>query len=281
LISKSLYRCPNCFRALKQGEKQYFCSKGHTFDIARKGYVNLLLPGHTGSGTPGDTKEMLRCRREFLDQGYYKSFSDKLNEIVISYLAKDKKKEETISLLDAGCGEGYYIWRLSKSLKEQYKDSQIDIYGIDVSKTAVNYACSRSKDIRFAVASNYHIPILDNSLDFILCSFAPRDEKEFSRILKASGKLIVAAPGPEHLFSLRQILYDSPDNIGSRGDVGEAFSLLDQYRVRYTINLKTNKDILNLFLMTPYSRHAEVDSIEGKENFTTEVDINILVYQKA
>lgn len=77
---KSLFQCPVCSKALVQGDKQYFCRSGHSFDIARKGYVNLLLPYHTGAGDPGDSKEMIENRREFLNKGYYEDFSNRLNE---------------------------------------------------------------------------------------------------------------------------------------------------------------------------------------------------------
>ena len=76
MVTKTLFKCPVCSKPLSKGEKQYFCNKNHSFDIARKGYVNLLLPSHIGSGDPGDSKEMLQSRREFLNKGYYEKFSD-------------------------------------------------------------------------------------------------------------------------------------------------------------------------------------------------------------
>lgn len=280
LVRETIFQCPNCSKVLKQGEKQYFCSKGHSFDISKKGYVNLLIPGHTGAGTPGDSKEMLQSRREFLDKGYYEEFSNVLNDIVLSALSVDKDSEETISILDAGCGEGYYLCRLKNSLTDFCDSIKVDVYGIDVSKDAIHYASGRNKGIRFAVASNYHIPVLKGALDCILCSFAPRDEGEFRRILKPKGKLIVASPGARHLYSIREALYESPEEIGQKGTVGEGFTLLAQRNVNYEILLKSKQDILNLFTMTPYSRHAEIDALEKLSEFATEVDINIFVYQK-
>ena len=153
-----------------------------------------------------------------------------------------------------------------------------DIYGIDVSKAAIHYASGRDKGIRFAVASNYHIPVLKGTLDCILCSFAPRDEGEFRRILKPKGKLIVASPGARHLYSIREALYESPEEIGQKGTVGEGFTLLEKKKVNYEIILKSKQDILNLFTMTPYSRHAETSALEKLSEFATEVDINIFVY---
>lgn len=282
MAKTTLFRCPNCSKALSRGEKQYFCPNGHSFDIAKKGYVNLLLPGHTGTGDPGDSKEMLLSRREFLDRGYYEVFSNVINDIVFSALPSGDGQKRT-GILDAGCGEGYYISRLKKMLTALKNTAEPDFYGIDVSKQAIHYASGRDREIRFAVASNYHVPVLNSSIDCILCAFAPRDEEEFKRILKPAGILLVAAPGPLHLYSMRKLLYKDPEIIGQKGTVGKGFRLLRQENVSYTVTLNDPRDILNLFTMTPYSRHADMEAVEKLKKsteFSTEIDININVYQK-
>jgi 23S rRNA (guanine745-N1)-methyltransferase len=282
LSKKSLFQCPVCSSALVEGERQYFCRKGHSFDIARKGYVNLLLPSHIGAGDPGDPKEMIECRRDFLNKGYYENFSDHLNEALISQVSDiDKTKE--ISILDAGCGEGYYTSRLRNRLLGMDDTKAASMYGIDVSKAAIHYASGRDKNIRFAVASTYHTPILSNSMDAILCIFAPRDEQEFTRILKPSGKLIVAAPGAQHLLGFKKALYEESDVIGQKGTVGEGFELLKNMNVSYDIHLKVAEDIFNLLMMTPYSRHTNQEAVEDLKKLNeldTEVDFNIMIYQK-
>ncbi len=285
---KTILQCPNCLKALRQGEKQYFCPSGHNFDIARKGYVNLLLASHTGAGNPGDTKEMLQSRRDFLNKGYYETFSDSLNTIVsLADLQSNNlqslpeaKDSPVISynILDAGCGDGYYISRLRQSLSEDKE--KINFYGTDVSKDAINYAAGRDKAIRFAVASSYHLPVLNNTIDYILCIFAPRDEQEFIRILKPSGKLIVAVPGSRHLFGLKQMMYQEPEEIGVKGTVKQGFRLVTEKNVRYEIVLNDKQDILNLFRMTPYYRHADAQALMNLDKLSTEVDINILVYER-
>lgn len=283
----SLFKCPVCSKPLLQEDQQYRCHNGHNYDISRKGYVNLLLRKDKGSGDPGDTKEMLNSRREFLNKGYYEIFSDAINKVVLQDLTDAKINDSTgkankrkINILDAGCGEGYYLRRLNDEL---ISATDIDLYGIDVSKPAIHLAAGGDKRIHFAVGSTYHIPLLPNSVDYILCIFSPRDEAEFLRVLKPGGKLIVAAPGPRHLYGFKMALYQGSEEIGQKGTVGEGFCLTDEIHVTYTLELNSTEDILNLLTMTPYIRHTDedmVDNLKKLTHLTTEVDFNILVYQR-
>ena len=281
MSKKSLFQCPVCSKPLYRGIKQYYCRKKHQFDIARRGYVNLLLPHHIGAGVPGDDREMVRSRRDFLNKGFYENFSDRLNEIILS--DAPGAGESGFNLLDAGCGEGYYIWRLSELVAASGGREGVNLYGIDVSKPAIHYASGRGRSIYFAVASTYHTPVLSSCMDYILCIFAPKDEGQFRRILKPEGKLVIAAPGPRHLFSLRKELYEEPELIGTRGTAGAGFKLINKVNVTYQIHLKDSVDIVNLLMMTPYWRHVDsqtVEKIGKKDELVTEVDINIKVYQK-
>lgn len=278
----SLFKCPVCSRVLFEDKTRYYCQRGHSFDIAREGYVNLLLPNHIGSGNPGDDKQMIQTRRDFLNQGYYQEFSDQVNRIV-SQILLCRRSDQPIAILDAGCGEGYYTCRLKKHLESLPTAGPLDIYGVDVSKEAVRFASKRSREIHFAVASVYHLPVLENSMDCIISLFAPRDEESFRTVLRPKGTLIVAAPGENHLYSLRKALYDTPAPIGERGTVQDGFTLVDEINVAYNIHLKANQDLLNLLMMTPYSRHTnaeEIERLKTVKGFVTEVDIRIRVYQR-
>lgn len=278
----SFFKCPICSQMLLEEKTRYVCQQGHSFDIARQGYVNLLLPHHTGSKSPGDNKEMIIARRNFLNQGYYQVFSDRVNAIV-SQIALDRRSDEPFAILDAGCGEGYYTWRLKHHLDSLPTIGPFVIYGIDVSKAAIRYAAKKNREIYFAVGSVYRLPILENSMDCIICLFAPRDEEKFKAVLKTHGTLIVAAPGENHLYSLRKTLYGTAEPIGERGTVqDEEFTLINEINVAYDIYLKTNEDLMNLFSMTPYSHYTdEIDirRLKTIEEFVTEVDIKLRVYR--
>jgi len=97
---------------LEKLEKQYICPNKHTFDIAREGYVNLLLAHQKRTKEPGDSKAMIGSRRAFLNKGYYSTLSECLNEIIAAELL-DTPKGTPINVLDAGCGEGYFVGQLN------------------------------------------------------------------------------------------------------------------------------------------------------------------------
>jgi SAM-dependent methyltransferase len=173
------------------------CSNSHTFDIAREGYVNLLR-----KKLPGDTKEMLVARRDFLERNHYQPLSDMLNQLVHAYLATSSSP---INILDAGCGEGYYLGRLQQYLTDQHY--QIQCIGLDISKEAIRMAARHYKQSCFVVANlKERVVLADDALHIILNIFAPRNPAEFTRVLVPGGLLLVAIPAPDHLLQLRSAL---------------------------------------------------------------------------
>jgi len=279
---KTVLQCPVCHTPLFQEATRYACDNQHHFDIAGAGYVNLLLPRDTGKGTPGDTIPMLQSRKAFLQRGYYAPFSDRLNAIVATELQAIPPRSE-VNILDAGCGEGYYTWRLRDTLVSRLPDIPVYLYGIDVAKRAIQYAAKRGNGIRFAVASSFHLPFLPGSLDCLVCLFAPRKDAEFARVLNTHGALIVAAPGPRHLFQLREFMYAQPEDLGPKGTVTDGFHLIESIPVTFDIHITNTADLLDLVNMTPYSRHIDAPTRERLETInelTTEVDIHIMVYRK-
>lgn len=190
------------------------CPRGHSFDVAREGYVNLL------TGKPrGDTREMARARRAFLEQGWYAPLSDRLNALAAQCL-------ETTSapiVLDAGCGEGYYLGRLAsdtdargaegpahnaEGMKGKGAEDGGRMYlGLDISKDAVRLAARRYPGIGFVVADlTRRLPIATAAVGMLLNVFAPRNAAEFERVVAPGGSLLIAIPAPEHLKELRVAL---------------------------------------------------------------------------
>ena len=139
------------------------------------------------------SRETFQIRREVLEKGYY---SHILNEVV--QLIKSFSSIDTI--LDIGCGEGYY----SKQIKEVSGDKEIIAF--DISKDAVQLAAKSdfSNSIKWFVGNLEEMPIKDKRIDCILDIFTPANYSEFNRVLKEGGYVIKVIPGNAHLKELRE-----------------------------------------------------------------------------
>ncbi len=258
--------CPNCKGSLKQTENMLVCENNHSFDKAKQGYVHLVKPNKIHSKSPGDSKEMIVARRNFLEKGYYDVFLDALLEIIKKYPAKN--------ILDCGCGEGYY----TEKIKEL-----TNVTAYDISKIAVKMAASKYKGIDFAVASSFDIPVADNCFDMLINVFSPMVEDEFSRVLRENGILIYAVPGKRHLYELKEILYENPYENEEKDCDYNGFEFIERITVKSRINLENNFDIQNLFCMTPYYIKTDIkgcEKIKETTNLSTEIHFDFLVYQK-
>ena len=204
-FSDSLLLCPVCKgKLIKDSSKKiYKCNNNHTYDIAKEGYVNLLISNQKNSKNPGDSKEMVLARLDFLSKGYYSVLSDKINEMILNCLKQNNL--DKFNILDLGCGEGYYLTNLKSYMDK--KNIKANYYGMDVSKEAVRYASKTNKDCIWAVGNNFHIPSSDKSIDCILSVFSPIDIDECNRVLKDDGVFIRVLPRTNHLIQLRNIIY--------------------------------------------------------------------------
>lgn len=272
-----IYKCPVCQGKLEREGKRFVCPNNHSYDISEKGYVNLMLANQKKTKNPGDNKDMIESRRDFLNKGYYKRFSDCLNEVIIGEL-----HDNGATILDAGCGEGYYISNLrNRFLKENKSNSKF--YGTDISKNAIMYAAKRDKNITLSVGSSFDLPIINNSLDCVIRNFAPGDEKEFHRVLKEEAILVIATPGVEHLFGLKEVLYEKPRKNEIKENIPEGFKHIRKKEVRYDISLDNAEDISNLISMTPYYWSISESTREKIGEITelkTELDFKIDVFKK-
>lgn len=268
---RSFFICPVC-GAVLEGERTLKCKNGHSFDRAKSGYVNLLSGK---GGNHGDPKEMVIARRDFLDAGYYEKFADALCDAVIKY------SPDTSAVLDCGCGECYYTKRIADTFDKEGKNAVFA--GIDVSKDAVNYGARRFRDCELAAASVYAMPVADESVDTALSVFAPAATEEFTRVLKPGGHLIMAIGSREHLWSLKKAVYDTPYKNEPSDYTLDGFEFIESIHCSYSINLKTNKDILDLFSMTPYyhkTSQSDMAKLNALDTLETEVDFEILIYSK-
>ncbi|MBQ4153650.1 MAG: methyltransferase domain-containing protein [Clostridia bacterium] len=263
ILNYSSFICPICGSRLFILDNTYRCFKGHSFDKAKQGYVNLLLQGGSGK-RHGDDKLMVMARRSFLEKGYYDKLRDEINEII----------GEGYTVLDSGCGEGYYTAKFSENNK---------VLGIDISKDAIKYAASRCKNSEFAVASISSLPIENNSIDKVVAIFSPDAPSEFSRVLKTEGRLITATPMENHLFELKTAVYDKPYSNPKPNLQKQGFEVLNTYEVKYKIKLDNTEDIINLFKMTPYYYKTSAEDQEKLTklcSLTTSLEFIITEYEK-
>lgn len=272
---KSLFVCPVCGKVLEINNKNYKCEKGHSFDAAKSGYINLLTSDKMNTKSPGDNKLMVRSRSEFLDKGYYSHLRDALSSVVNSV------SSDGDIFLDAGCGEGYYTSRIIEDILSSNK--KIRAAGIDISKFAADKAAKRSKNIEFAVGSVFHIPFADNSCNILLNVFAPFCQEEYLRILKKNGYMIMTIPDKNHLWEMKKIVYDNPYENSPKTEDIKGFEFIEKLSVKRKIFLKSNDDIINLFAMTPYFYNTSLkdkEKLSKIDNLETQTEFEILIYRK-
>ena len=266
--------CPVCSQPLTRVEKSYRCEKGHCFDCAKSGYVNLLPPA-PGGKRHGDDKLMVKARTDFLDKGYYDPLSDTVAQCV------SRCENAHLHIVDAGCGEGKYTVDLLNHLTACGKTAHI--VGIDISKEALICAARRSKALTLCVASTAHMPLAEGCADVVLNIFSPLMTEEFSRVLKPGGLLICAVPLEKHLWELKQLIYDTPYENPAPCEDLDGFKLAERHDLRYEIELNSSEDIVNLFKMTPYyykTGAGDQAKAEKATHLRTTVEFGVFVYQK-
>lgn len=273
----SLFRCPLCLDRLTRDEAGYRCGRGHCFDLAAAGYTHLLPANKKHSKNPGDDKDMVASRSAFLDAGYYAPLLECLCGAAAEYAAE----KEPLTVLDCGCGEGYYTAGVAKALSNAGHPWRIA--GIDISKFALKKAAKRLPQGEFAVASAYHLPIPDNSTDLLLNVFSPLCIEEFSRVLRPGGLFVYVVPSALHLWEMKQVLYDVPYENQVRQEEYPGFIWLECRPVRFTAHLQKPEHIMSLFGMTPYAwktPKAGIERLSRLEKLDTQIGFDVHIYQK-
>lgn len=244
-----MWRCPVCGGALKSFGRQWRCEQNHCYDCAKEGYVHLLLANQKHSKEPGDGAEMISARRAIMDAGYFQPLARALAELVAPAVAQlEQRGTAPLHFLDLGCGEGYYLGQLQQAFPGAV------FQGVDIAKHAVKRAAKRYKDIDFAVASSFRLPLCDQSVDVLSRIFAPSDDVEAGRVLSPQGVYVVVTPGERHLRQVREVLYrDVRPYRGPR--VPEGFSLEEQRFCHYV--LERPSSTAALIAMTPFQWHGD------------------------
>jgi 23S rRNA (guanine745-N1)-methyltransferase len=254
-------RCPVCAETLaKPDERSLRCPRGHSFDIARQGYVNLTAGRSPHSG---DTVEMIADREAFLEQGHYNFITEALISSV---------RPERGPVLDAGTGTGRYLATIL--------DARPDTpgLGLDVSKPALRRAARAHPRAAAALADLWRpLPVADASIALILNIFAPRNGPEFRRVLRPGGLLAVVTPAPDHLAELiaaHGLIRVDPDKAERvAGALGADFTVVSCATHRRTLDL-TAAGARTLVGMTPSARHVPLEGLTARK-VTAAVEVTV------
>lgn len=268
-------KCPVCGGVLRCEDRTMRCESGHCYDIARQGYVNLLMSNHSSAKRHGDDKAMVAARRLFLEQGYYDILRDAVCDAAVRHCGTQ------VDLLDAGCGEGWYTAGVKAALEKNGK--QCRACGVDISREALIACAKRQADIALAVGSINHLPVPDASCDLLLNIFAPDDTAEFARVLRPGGVLLRVVPLEDHLMGLKAAVYDRPYPNPSPQYAPDGFELLERVDVCDRIHLRSQEDIQNLFLMTPYyykTGRQDQQKLLALDTLDTEISFGIFCYKR-
>ena len=250
--------CSICKTKLRKVGNSFQCENGHSFDIAKQGYVNLSRK----QKKTGDNKAMVLARTNFLEKNPYDFMRKRVGEIIASY--------HLGSLLDIGCGQGYYTktWQAEKKV------------GIDLSKEAIAYAAKHDRSTLYIVDTIYDLPFEADSFDCVVSVFTPLPIKEIERVLRPNGHLITVSPAREHLYELKQQLYEHVIlNKEERENMGDLVLCHDEVITEQ----KEIDDIWDLFEMTPYrykSPKDEIKQIEKLKKLNVTFSFLIKIFRK-
>ncbi|MBZ5487294.1 methyltransferase domain-containing protein [Halomonas aquamarina] len=269
--------CPLDGAPLTQEQGAWRCASGHSFDIARHGYVNLLPVQRKRSSDPGDSKAMVAARQRFLNAGYYQPIAEAVSAAVL----EDSAEHTPLACLDAGCGEGYYL----RQLAAMAGPAPLELLGLDISKWAVQAAARQGiagqkglPGAAWVVGSNANLPVQARSLDRLLCMFGFPVVEEFTRVLKPGGIWLQVEAGPNHLRELREIIYPTlkPERVND-APVPAGFTQSATQTLRYTLALQGNAAIADLLAMTPHLYRA---TAEGRARAATLETLSVTIEVK-
>ncbi len=261
--------CPVCRQRLELVSKTWRCEQGHSYDIAKQGYVNLHVVQHKHSKNPGDTPEAVDARRAFLQGGYYQP----LQQAVV-HLLKDLKAK---MVLDIGCGEGYYTSAMQQVVEQ--------CIGVDIAKNAVQRAAKLNDKVTWVVGTGATLPVIDQSMDVCTSLFSPIPQTEILRVLKDDGYLIVVTPATDHLYAMREALFEqvnphTPQKFVEQ--LQDLFELKEQQVIDAALVLD-QQALKNLIAMTPYAYKASPErrmQLEQKAHLQVTASFQIYLFQK-
>lgn len=233
----------DCRLPLAPEGRRLSCPKGHSFDVARSGYVNLLQPQERRSKQPGDTADAVAARRRLHDCGVTGALLEGIREIV--------QAGSSDIVLDAGCGDGFYLGSLAA-------EAGFAAHGLDISIPAVDAAARRYPEYEWIVANaDRFVPYADKAFSLVMSITARMNAPEFRRVLRDDGRLLVALPAEDDFVELRGAGRDRVERTVET--FAREFRLVDRRRVATTGELDADsvRDVLLSIYRPMQSRPIE------------------------
>ena len=265
--SATAFACPICQENLTLVESSLKCNNRHSFDLAKFGYVNLAPQIKQSANYD---KENFQNRQQILEAGFYRAILE-----AISDLLSNSKNAKTI--LDIGCGEGFYSRKLQESHSEK------TFYAFDISKDSVQIAAKSEPNwaVNWFVGDLARLPIKDASMDILLDIFSPANYGEFRRVLSKDGILIKVIPTENHLKEIRQKVQDQLTNKDySNQDIKnhfqEHFTILSSQTASLTKTI-TADQLQALLSMTPLLFHIDQTKIDWSQLTEITIEAEIMV----
>ncbi|HEW7131156.1 putative RNA methyltransferase [Streptococcus pneumoniae] len=265
--SATAFACPICQENLTLLETNFKCCNRHSFDLAKFGYVNLAPQIKQSANYD---KENFQNRQQILEAGFYQAILDAVSDLLAS-------SKTTITILDIGCGEGFYSRKLQESHSEK------TFYAFDISKDSVQIAAKSEPNwaVNWFVGDLARLPIKDASMDILLDIFSPANYGEFRRVLSKDGILIKVIPTENHLKEIRQRVQDQLTNKKySNQDIKEHFqehfTILSSQTASLTKTI-TAEQLQALLSMTPLLFHVDQSKIDWSQLTEITIEAEILV----
>jgi 23S rRNA (guanine745-N1)-methyltransferase len=275
-------RCPLDDLPLSRQTSSVICARGHCYDLAREGYLNLLLAQYKSSKNPGDSKAMVTSRRNFLNAGYYDPIANGINQAVLKALADGKPPGDRPRLMmDVACGEGFYLSQVRSCLQATQPPTLY--FGLDISKFAIKAATRRDRNITWVVGSSAHLPVADGQLDGLLCTFFNVEFAVLCPKLKPDGHLIIVVPNQNHLIELRALIYETVQykTLDYADKAAGLMTLKSQTDLSFPIRITEPEMVQNLFAMTPHywrTTPGGRSRLAAQTELTLTVDVSILTF---
>jgi len=271
-----LLRCPVCRLDLTAASGALSCHNRHSFDLAREGYVNLLLGSYRRPAAGGDSSEQLRHRALFLEAVYF----DAIATTIVSRLPPAGSMRSGWRVLDAGFGTGHHLAGIAAALK-----APMIGLGLDIARGAARRAARRWPELAFAVADLWaEWPVRDKAADLVISIFAPKNFAEAARVLRPGGWLAVAYPGADHLAELNRRFGLMQQHPHKMRDYMEAAGRLVGPCIVARLFRRSVLDgaaIRDAVLMGPNARHIAPAALNGEAGqLSVTFDVSILLARK-